>query len=290
MADRSQQRRALRSAPAGHLAGVRFGVGLPGPPPRDPRRPGDGRRRLRVVPGGARCRDAVRRPGAARRRRRHREQCPRRCADRPATRRQRDRAGCHHRCQPAGPGRGSPGHQRAGPVRAGPHPPDLVAAARRLPGRGRCGAGDAGDRASTAGRAGLASASCSGAPAGTEDLRNGPAVPDRGLDDQRVLPHRHRGGWRGLRYRDARRLSHGERPGHSRPARQPDRRLLHRVLRGVQHPRRGRRGGHHAFRPAPDRPGLLHGDRRARRGGSGQPDLPQALNGRPLTDCLPCDL
>ena len=37
------------------------------------------------------------------------------------------------------------------------------------------------------------------------------------------------------------------------------------VLHGVQYPRRDRRGGHHAFRPAPDRPGLLRGDRRARR-------------------------
>ena len=92
------------------------------------------------------------------------------------------------------------------------------------------------------------------------------------------LPHRHRGGGCGLRHGDAGRLPHRERQGDSRPASQPDRRLLHRVLRGVQHPRRGRRGGHHAFRPAPDRPGLLHGDRRARRGGSGQPDLPQALS------------
>ena len=150
--------------------------------------PDDGRRRLRVVPGGARCRAAVRRPGTARRRRRHREQCPRRRADRPATRGQRNRAGCHHRCQPAGPGRGSARHQRAGPVRACPHPPDLVAAARRLPGRGRRSAGDAGDRAGTAGRAGRASASCGGAPAGTEDVRDGPVVPDRGVDDQRVLP------------------------------------------------------------------------------------------------------
>ena len=178
----------LRSAPAGHLAGVRLGVGLPGPPTCDPGRPDDGHRRLRVVPGGARCRAAVRRPGTARRRRRHREQCPRRRADRPATRGQRNRAGCHYRCQPAGPGRGSARHQRAGPVRACPHPPDLVAAARRLPGRGRRSAGDAGDRAGTAGRAGRASASCGGAPAGTEDVRDGPAVPDRGVDDQRVLP------------------------------------------------------------------------------------------------------
>ena len=88
-------------------------------------------------------------------------------------------------------------------------------------------------------------------------------------------PHRHRGSRRGLRHRDAGRLPHYQRPGGSGPASRPDRRLLHRVLHRVQHPRRGRRGGHHPFRPAPHRPDLLRGDRRARRDGSGQPDLPQ---------------
>ena len=85
----------------------------------------------RVVPGGARCRAAVRRPGAARCRRRHREQRPRRRADRPAARGQQARAGGHHRRRPAGSGRRSAGRQRAGPVRAGAYPSGLVAAARR---------------------------------------------------------------------------------------------------------------------------------------------------------------
>jgi hypothetical protein len=40
--------RCLRSPPPDHRAGVRFGAGLPRPPPRDPGRPGDGRGRLRV--------------------------------------------------------------------------------------------------------------------------------------------------------------------------------------------------------------------------------------------------
>ena len=35
----------LRPGPAAHLAGVRVTVGLPGPPPGDPRGPGDGRGR-----------------------------------------------------------------------------------------------------------------------------------------------------------------------------------------------------------------------------------------------------
>ena len=180
--------RRLRSAPAGHLAGVRVAVGLPGPPPRDPRRPGDDRGRLRVVPGGARGRDAIRRPRAARRRCRHREQRAGRRADRPAARRQRARAGGHHRRQPAGPGGRGAGHQRTGSVRPGAHPPDLVAAARRQPGRGRRGTGDAGDCAGAAGCAGHAAAPGGGAAAGPGDLRDGPAVPGRGVDDQRVLP------------------------------------------------------------------------------------------------------
>src|SRR6266851_4115264 len=91
------------------------------------------------------------------------------------------------------------------------------------------------------------------------------------------LPRRHRGRRRRLRYRHAGRLPHHQRPGRPRPARWTDRRLLHRVLRGVQYPRRGRRGGDNAFRPEPDRPGLLRGHRRTRSGGSGQPDLPQPL-------------
>ena len=50
------------------------------------------------------------------------------------------------------------------------------------------------------------------------------------------LPHRHRGGGRGLRDGDAGRLPHHQRAGGSRPASRPDRRLLHRVLHGVQYP------------------------------------------------------
>jgi len=46
--------------------------------------PGDGRGRVRVVPGGARRRDAVRRPGIAGRRRRHGDQRARCRAGRPA--------------------------------------------------------------------------------------------------------------------------------------------------------------------------------------------------------------
>ena len=42
-------------------------------------------------------------------------------------------------------------------------------------------------------------------------------------------------------------------------------------------PRAGGRGGHHPLRPAPDRRRLLRSARRARRGGRGQPDHPQAL-------------
>ena len=55
------------------------------------------------------------------------------------------------------------------------------------------------------------------------------------------------------------------------------RRHLDRLLPGVQRPRRGRRGGHHALRPAPDRRGLLRRARRPRRGGRGQLPVPQAL-------------
>jgi hypothetical protein len=87
----------------------------------------------------------------------------------------------------------------------------------------------------------------------------------------------------GLRHRDARHLPHHQRPGRSRPAGRADRRLLHRVLHRVQYPCRGRRGGHHPCRPAPNRPGLLRGDRRARRCGNGQPDLPSPLYRPALT-------
>lgn len=58
--------RHLRRRPTPHAAGLRVGVGLPGPPARDPRRPHGDRGRVRGIPGGAQRRNAVRRPGAAR--------------------------------------------------------------------------------------------------------------------------------------------------------------------------------------------------------------------------------
>ncbi len=180
--------RRLCPRPPGHVAGVRVGVGLPGPPPGDPRQSGDGRGRMRVVPGSARRGDAVRRPGIAGRRCRHGDRRARCRADRPAARGQRDRAGGHHRGRPAGSGRRRAGHQRAGPVRAGADPAGLVAAARCQPGRRRRGAGAAGDRASAAGRAGHAAAAGGRAAAGPGDVRDSAAVPDRGVDAQRLLP------------------------------------------------------------------------------------------------------
>ena len=59
-----------------------------------------------------------------------------------------------------------------------------------------------------------------------------------------------------------------------------DRRHLDRLLPGVQRPRGGGRGGHHALRPAPDRRGLLRSARRARRGGRGQLPVPQTIPAR----------
>src|SRR5258707_513710 len=82
-------------------------------------------------------------------------------------------------------GGGRAGTRGAGQVRAGAHPPDLVAAARRQPGLRHRGAGD---RVRAARRAGLAAAAGSGAAAGTSDVRDSAAVPDRGVDAQRVLP------------------------------------------------------------------------------------------------------
>ena len=96
-------------------------------------------------------------------------------------------------------------------------------------------------------------------------------------------PRRYRGGGLGLRRGDAGCLPDHKHPGGTRSASRPDRRLLHRVLHGIQYPRRDRRGGYHAFRPAADRPGLLHGDRRTRRGRSGQLDLPRAFAPRPAS-------
>ncbi len=99
--------------------------------------------------------------------------------------------------------------------------------------------------------------------------------PRRHRDDVGCrFPGRDHGGGRGLRGRRPGRLPDRERPGPSWPAGQPGRRVLHRCLRGVQCPHRGRRGGRHPLRPAPDRSGLRHGDRRAYRGGGRQPDLP----------------
>src|ERR1700689_3056823 len=116
--------RGLRSPAPGHLAGVRVAVGLPGPPPGDPGRPGDGRGGVRIVPGGGRCRAAVRRPGAARCGRRHRDQRAGRRADRPATPGQQARAGGHHRRRHVRPGRGGLGTSAL--VQYGPAPTHLV--------------------------------------------------------------------------------------------------------------------------------------------------------------------
>ena len=78
--------------------------------------------------------------------------------------------------------------QRAGPGGAGAHPAGLVAAARRQLGRRRRGAGDAGDRTAPPRGAGRAATPGGGAAAGPGDVRRGSAVPDRGVDAQRVLP------------------------------------------------------------------------------------------------------
>ena len=56
----------------------------------------------------------------------------------------------------------------------------------------------------------------------------------------------------------------------------PHRRHLHHLLPRAQRPGRDRRGGNRTLRPAPDRPGVLRGDRRARRGGRREPDAPLA--------------
>jgi len=69
-------------------------------------------------------------------------------------------------------------------------------------------------------------------------------------------PRRYRGGGLGLRRGDAGCLPDHKHPGGTRSASRPDRRLLHRVLHGIQYPRR---------------------DRRTRRGRSGQLDLPRAF-------------
>jgi hypothetical protein len=78
--------RRLRPRSPDHLADVRVGIGLRGPPSGAPRQSGDGRRRVRAVPGGGRCRVAVCRQGTSGRRR---WQCDQRAwcrADRPAAR------------------------------------------------------------------------------------------------------------------------------------------------------------------------------------------------------------
>jgi hypothetical protein len=180
--------RRLRPDPAGHLAGIRVAVGLPGPPPCHRRGPGGRRGRVRAVPRGARCGAAVRGPGAAGRRRRRRDKRGQRGADRPAARAQRARAGGHQRRRPPGPGRRRAGHQRAGPVRAGAHSSGLVAAPGRLRRRCRGRAGDPGDRAGANGCPGRAAAAGGRAAAGTRDARGGPAVHDRGARGQRLLP------------------------------------------------------------------------------------------------------
>jgi hypothetical protein len=108
-----------------------------------------GRGRLRAVPGCGRRWAAVRRPGAAGRRRRHRYQRARRRADRPAARGQPARAGGHQRRRPCWAwARAGWGPARWSSTRR-PHPPGLVAAARRLRRRRRRRAGDAGDRGGT---------------------------------------------------------------------------------------------------------------------------------------------
>ena len=72
------------------------------------------------------------------------------------------------------------------------------------------------------------------------------------------------------------RQPHPDRAGASRPARQAHRRNLHHLLPRAQHPGADRRGGNRTPRPAPHRPGLLHGDGRSRRSGSMRLDAPQA--------------
>jgi hypothetical protein len=113
--------RGLCSRPSHHPALLRVSVGLSGPP-RHPRRPHSQRVRVRVVPGGARHRSAVRRQGAAGYRRRRGVWHARRGADRAATRTGPARAGGHRRSPHPWPGSGHAGCQRACPVRAGAIP------------------------------------------------------------------------------------------------------------------------------------------------------------------------
>ena len=90
------------------------------------------------------------------------------------------------------------------------------------------------------------------------------------------FPDRHRGSRRRHRAGAAGRQPHPDRAGPARTARRAHRRHLHHLLPRAQHPGADRRGGNRTRRPAPDRPGLLPGDGRARRGGSRQLDAPQA--------------
>ena len=110
----------------------------------------------------------------------------------------------------------------------------------------------------------------------------GPAGRPRGdlrrdrHDHRCRLPGRHRGSRRRHRAGAAGRQPHPDRAGPARTARRAHRRHLHHLFPRAQHPGADRRGGNRTRRPAPDRPGLLPGDGRARRDGSRQLDAPQA--------------
>ena len=112
-------------------------------------------------------------------------------------------------------------------------------------------------------------------PGPTRRRRDDPCRDRNGVGCR--VPGRYRCGGCGRRHRVLRwRLSHPGRAGPAWPAGWTGRRHLDRLLPGVQRPRCGRRGSHHALRPAPDRRGLLRRSRRARRSGRGQLPGPRA--------------